>query len=179
MVVTTTNQVNTHLGEDSENLLGVLEAVPLGQLAAHRVVVHHDYPRILLGSLLEDTFRLIQLVLMDVTDDGDVAHVPGERAPGDSVRGVEADKSRPRHMQHRLQIPIDEATIVLVDLPSISDAERRPPPFDIMIAGNRDHPAHLLRVANERRRALKFARASPLRKIARDRDYVELAVMDD
>src|SRR5438874_13078398 len=95
------------------------------------------------------------------------------------MRSVDADERRARNVENRLQIPIDEFAIVLVDLRLVSEAKGRFPPRDVVIARDGDDPAHPLGVAHERRRPLKLTSSGALSKITRYRDHLELPLMDD
>src|SRR5438067_949517 len=118
-------------------------------------------------------------MLVDVTDDGDVAQIPGQGATRDAVRRIDPDKSRARYVQQRLQISVDEPAVILVDIRLVTEAERRFPPGDVVIAGDGDDAAHPSRIPNERCGALKLARSRPLGEIAGNRHDVELTVLDD
>ena len=92
MVVAAQHELDTHLGEGAENLLGVLESVALRQLALHGIVVHDDDPRIARRRSAERPLGVLDLVAAEIADDGDVAHVPGERAARYTLGGVESDE---------------------------------------------------------------------------------------
>ena len=90
------------------------------------------------------------------------------------VSGIDSDERRAGHVEHRLEVLVDEPPIVLVDARLVAEAERRLPPLDVVVAGNDDDLADLSRVANERGGALELAGPRALREVARDRDDVEL-----
>ncbi|CAA9474162.1 MAG: hypothetical protein AVDCRST_MAG38-1537 [uncultured Solirubrobacteraceae bacterium] len=173
VVVAAQHHRDAHVGERAEDLAGVLEAVALGELALHRVVVHHDHPRVVRARRGEVRAGRAELRRGEVADDRDVPQVPGERAAGDAVRGVQADEGDPRHAEHRLELGRDVLRVVLVLAPLVAEAERRVPPGDVVVAGDDDHLAHPPRVAQEHRRPLELPGARALRQVARDGHHVE------
>jgi hypothetical protein len=70
-----------------------------GELSPHRVVVHHDHPRIPGLSFFEKRARNIQLLLLHVTDNRDVAQVPGQRSSRNALGSVDPDEVDALDMQ--------------------------------------------------------------------------------
>src|SRR5256714_15018797 len=151
----------------------------LRQLSPHRVVVHHDHAGVFAWRFFEQLPRFVELMLVDVTDDGDVAQVPCQRATRDTVGGIDPDECRAGHVQYRLQIPVDEFAVILVYTGLMTEAEWRFPPGDVMVARNGDDAAHFLCVPDERCCALKFPGASALGEITGYDNDVELPFVDD
>ena len=95
------------------------------------------------------------------------------------MSSVDPDERRPRNVENRLQIPIDESAIVLVDLRLVAEAKRRFPPRDVVVAGNCDDPAHPSSVTHECSCPLKLPGSGALGEITRYHHHVELSLMDD
>src|SRR5437667_6744664 len=104
-------------------------------------------------------------MILDVSHYCDIAEVPGQSAARDSMSSVDPDERRPRNVENRLQIPIDESAIVLIDLRLVAEAKRRFPPRDIMVAGNCDDPAHPFSVTHECSCPLKLPSSGALGEI--------------
>jgi hypothetical protein len=85
VIVSTKNEIDSHLGESAQDFLRVLEPVALRQLSFDRIMMHHDRARVALRCLLKRILGLTELLAPNVADDRDVANVPGERAPRDPV----------------------------------------------------------------------------------------------
>src|SRR5438105_15205718 len=108
-------------------------------------------------------------MLVDVSDDGDVTQVPRQGAACDAVRRIDPNESCPWHVQNRLEVPVDELAIILVDLRFVAKPEGRPPPRDVVVAGDRDDATYLSGIANECCSALEFAGSRALGQIAGNR----------
>src|SRR5215831_10378868 len=178
MVVTAQHQVDVHLSERTQDLLRVLEPVTLRELALHRVVMHHDDPRIALARTLEFDACALDLPSGQVADDRDVAHVPCERLENDALRCVQPDERRAADVQHRLEIAIDIRTVLRVHPVRIADAERRKPPRNVVVARHDDRAADALRLSQKRPRALELTGARALRHVARHGHHIVLALVD-
>src|SRR5690606_13028376 len=69
--------------------------------------------------------------------------------------------------------------VPVVHVPLVSQPEGRAPPGDVVVAGDADHLAHPLRVADEGTRAQELASARPLRHVTTDGDHIEALALDD
>src|SRR5690348_3975274 len=142
-------------------------------------MMHDNDARIIRARALELRPGPFELVAPELADDGDVAEIPCQRPPRDTLRRVQPDDRRSGDAKDRFDILADETTIVGEHRGRIPEAERRLPPRNVVIAGYDDDLAVPLRVLDEHTRALKLTRPRTLREVSRDRDDVIVPLGDD
>src|SRR6185437_9236561 len=134
----------------------------------------HDYDlRVARPRLLEPRPRLIDLAGRKVPDYRYVARVERQRPRRHPVRCVQPNEVRPIDLEGGLEISRDVPTVICINLCFVADADRRVPPRNVVVPGNRNHRAKLPRVSQKYRRTLEFPSPGPLREITRCCNRVE------
>src|SRR5690606_9829810 len=106
-------------------------------------------------------------------------HVPRQAAARHAMRGVETGHGDAVLVEDRLQLRMHVHAVALVYALLLREPERRLPPGHVMVAGNTYHPAHPLRVPNERTPTQKLARPGTLGYVPAYRHHVDTPRLDD
>src|SRR5690348_12148752 len=100
--------------------------------------MHDDDARVVGARATELGTRLLDLIAPEISDDRDVAEIPGERPPRDALRGIQSHERGAGNTQHRLDVIADVLAVVREHRVRVAEAERRFPPRDVVIAGDGD-----------------------------------------